>query len=72
MKNHFAKLALALVILALPFALQPTVPQADGEPVLQASFEECLQCYQDCQYWQEPTRSQCEAWCYNTIPACHT
>lgn len=56
-------LVLALVVLALPLLAPAEVqafdPQAD-----------CFQCMQDCQDWQEPTRTQCEAWCYNTIPSC--
>lgn len=33
-------------------------------------LDDCMQCMSDCQAFPEPQRSQCEYWCYVTIPSC--
>ena len=35
-----------------------------------ARTDECLECLINCADFPQPTRTQCEAWCYATIPAC--
>ncbi|MCH9648632.1 MAG: hypothetical protein K0U98_10360 [Deltaproteobacteria bacterium] len=35
-----------------------------------AGLDACFQCIRDCQSFPQPTRRQCVAWCYRTIPSC--
>ncbi|MCB1034561.1 MAG: hypothetical protein KDD47_12085 [Acidobacteria bacterium] len=48
-----------------------TSPVEEALKKVSTNLDECFQCYRDCRSFPEPTRSQCIAWCYNTIPSCH-
>ncbi len=45
-------------------------PPSEAPLVMVSSYSQCwdsyIQCSQDCNFYSEPTRSQCEAWCYQT------
>ncbi len=45
-------------------------PIADILRPLAARFGDCDECMSLCQFYPQPTRRQCEAYCYRTIPSC--
>lgn len=52
--------------LALDAEALETLPEPTDLNNYQQCWQSYIQCNQDCQFYSEPTRSQCVAWCYQT------